>query len=110
MEISQGLLAKRLGAQIDTIRNWERDRTSPALRYLPAIIEFLGYDPARSEPKTVGERLLKYRRDRGISQKDLARQIGIDPTTLSRIERNARNRIFRNVLLRLKTFISANVA
>ena len=36
---------------------------------------------------TLGELLVKYRKEIGLSQKKLARQIGIDPTTLSRLER-----------------------
>ena len=54
---------------------------------MPNIIEFLSYDPTTGEANTLGEKLLQYRKNRGVTQKDLAKQIGIDPTTLSRLER-----------------------
>ncbi|MBI3585518.1 MAG: helix-turn-helix transcriptional regulator [Ignavibacteriales bacterium] len=31
--------------------------------------------------------MIQYRKSHGITQKELARQIGVDPTTLSRLER-----------------------
>jgi len=70
-----------------TLTNWEKNRTNPTPRCLPKIIEFLGYDPMPSVSKSLGERLLRYRKHRGTSQKELAKQISIDPTTLSRLER-----------------------
>jgi transcriptional regulator with XRE-family HTH domain len=38
-------VAERLGADAATITNWELNRTQPALRFLPAIVGFLGYPP-----------------------------------------------------------------
>jgi len=38
---------------------------------------------------TIGEKLLRYRKSRGMTQKQLAKQIGIDPMTLSRLERKS---------------------
>jgi len=70
-----------------TITNWEKGHTAPRLRYFPEIIRFLGYDPFGIGLKSLGKRLLNFRRIRGIKQEELARRIGIDPTTLSRIER-----------------------
>lgn len=101
---SQKELADQFGVEVDTIRNWERNRTAPTLRYLPTVTEFLGYDPGPNEPKNLGEKLLKYRRDRGITQKNLARRVGIDPTTLSRLERN-KGRFFASVLRKVSAFL-----
>ena len=54
---------------------------------VPRIMEFLGccpYEPAA----TLGARLIAIRQKLlGITQEKLARAIGINPTTLSRIER-----------------------
>jgi transcriptional regulator with XRE-family HTH domain len=44
--------ATRLGALLkvskDTIYNWEHNRSNPAIRFMPRIVDFLGYDPTNS--------------------------------------------------------------
>jgi transcriptional regulator with XRE-family HTH domain len=50
-------------------------------------MEFLGYCPYEPSP-TLGSQLIAIRQKfLGITQEKMARAIGIDPTTLSRIER-----------------------
>ena len=83
----QAQVAGLLGVDESTVTNWEKNRTSPTLRSMPTIIEFLGYDPMPNHSETLGEQLSQYRKSRGISQRRLAQQIGIDPATLSRLER-----------------------
>ncbi len=73
----------------ETYANWEKDRCYPAMRHWPEIIKFLGYDPS-PEPKTMGERLLAYRRRNGLSRKALAIVVGADEATLWRWENNQR--------------------
>ena len=51
------------------------------------IIEFLGYVPQYATPRTSGERIVTARRLLGLTQKKLARRLGIDPSTLGRWER-----------------------
>ena len=77
--------ARQLGAHVARFANWESGRYEPDLRHLPAIIGFLGYDP-RPQPTNVGERLARLRKSRGLSQKDLAQQLSIDPSTLAKWE------------------------
>jgi DNA-binding XRE family transcriptional regulator len=60
-------LAERLGVDETTVTNWELNRTAPALRFLPGIVRFLGY-VLRAAENTLGERLLGFRRERGLSQ------------------------------------------
>jgi len=72
-----------------TVTNWELNRTNPALRFLPAIVRFLGYAPWTAGA-SLGERLLAFRRERGVSQAAFARLLDIDPATLSRWERGRR--------------------
>jgi len=98
-------IATLVGVDKTTVYNWERGYTKPPLRCLPKVLEFLGYDPSPIEPKTLGEQLLRYRRDRGITQKELAQLIGIDPTTLSRLERSNGKRCFRSVLQKVDDFL-----
>ena len=85
----QRQVADQLGADTSTITNWELGRTEPELRFLAGIVRFLGYAP-RTADGSIGEQLLAYRRERGASQADLARLLGVDPGTLSRWERGVR--------------------
>jgi len=100
-------VAERLRVKSDTVLNWEHSRTRPTLRYLPKVIAFLGYNPCQSSPTTLGEKVLQYRKSCGMSQKELARQIGLDPTTLSRIERNV-GKSFPSILKRVTLFVTTH--
>ena len=80
-------VATQLGVAEATITNWELNHTSPEIRYISRIIAFLGYDPCDRPPDTLGQRLMAYRQKIGLSQWKLARQLGVDPTTLGRWER-----------------------
>ena len=79
-------VAKQLGVNKDTIRNWEVGRAAPALWRWPAIIRFLGYVPF-SNNGALPDRLRCYRRLHGLSQKRLAALLGVDPGTVSHWER-----------------------
>ena len=88
-----GLLQREVALQIGvagaTIYNWEGNETAPPVRHIPRIIQFLGFNPLQT-PRTVAERLLRARKALGLTQKAMARQLGIDPTTLARWERGER--------------------
>jgi DNA-binding XRE family transcriptional regulator len=86
--LTQALAAQVIGVTESTITYWERQRTEPMLWAYPKIIEFLGYNPDINPTKTLGQKIKEYRRIHGIAQEMLARQIGIDPSTLSRLERD----------------------
>jgi transcriptional regulator with XRE-family HTH domain len=83
--IIQKEVAQRIRASVASIWLWENGRGEPELKWIPAIIEFLGHDP-RSQGQTLGECLVSFRKGRGWSQKRLADELRIDPTTLSRWE------------------------
>ena len=74
-------VAKRVGVTTDTITNWELNRTEPEIQYLPKIIDFLGYVPF-STGDSFPERLKAYRMLNGLSQRQLAQELGVDPTTV----------------------------
>jgi transcriptional regulator with XRE-family HTH domain len=107
LNLVQRELAERIGVEVDTILNWEHNRSTPTLRHLPKVIAFLGYNPLIKKPETLGEQALQYRKRCGVSQKELARQVGIDPTTLSRLERN-QGTCFPSVLRKVSTFVNAH--
>jgi transcriptional regulator with XRE-family HTH domain len=97
-------VALAIGVDTCTITNWEKGRTEPELRFIPRIVTFLGYEPDSTTPVTLGERIRRYRYLKGVSQRILATQIGIDPATLSRLERN-RGRCLPSILRKVMAFI-----
>ena len=78
-------VAERIGVTTDTITNWELARTEPGIRSLVAIIDFLGYVPF-SPGESYPERLKVYRMVRGLTQRQLASELGVDPTTVMKWE------------------------
>jgi DNA-binding XRE family transcriptional regulator len=64
--LTQRLAAHVLGVNPGTVLNWETGRFEPRIRWLPAILGFLGYDPF-PQPTSLGEQLLHVRRQHGWS-------------------------------------------
>jgi transcriptional regulator with XRE-family HTH domain len=91
--VERGLLqlevAQQIGVTKSTIWNWERNASSPRWRCWPKIVTFLGYDPL-PPALCAAERLVRYRKLRGMSQKQMAWHLAIDPGTLSKWERGQR--------------------
>jgi transcriptional regulator with XRE-family HTH domain len=88
-KILQREVAEQIGVTTSCIFNWESNAARPDIRYMPAIIRFLGYDPL-PEPQNCGERLVWRRTSLGLSQKAAAKQLGVDSGTLARWERGER--------------------
>ena len=59
------------------------DYRKPNINNIGKLIEFLGYDPALSNPSTIAELLLAKRRELGWTQKVAAKKLGVDPCTWS---------------------------
>lgn len=106
VKLLQKEVAQRLGVNKDTICNWENNRTSPSLRFIPRIIEFLGYVPYDAQSETLGERIVAARKLLGLSQEELARRLGIDPGTLGHWERGE-HRPLRRHLEKLAEFFTS---
>ncbi|MEW8287218.1 MAG: helix-turn-helix transcriptional regulator [Candidatus Thiodiazotropha endolucinida] len=87
MRLKRGLkqsdVAPRLGVNPWTLRNWELNRTEPCVRSYPAIMNFLGYCPYQ-RGDTLGKKILLHRTHQGLSQRDLARIVDVDPGSLSK--------------------------
>ena len=82
--------AKIIGCDEMSVVNWEKGHSQPALCHMTGIVEFLGFDPLPEGDDLAG-RLLHHRKSRGMSQKQFAAQIGVDPGTLARWERQERS-------------------
>jgi DNA-binding transcriptional regulator YiaG len=79
-------VAAHVGVRVDTIRNWEVGRNTPAQWQWPAVVRFLGYVPFRTDGD-LPVKLKAYRRIQGLSQTRLAGMIGVDPSTVWHWER-----------------------
>jgi transcriptional regulator with XRE-family HTH domain len=90
LELFQKDVAHILGVCDPSVYNWENNLAEPAIKYIPKIIEFLGYVPFDTSTLSVGERIVVYRRLHGLSQKKLAHDLDIDPCTLRKWERDKR--------------------
>jgi transcriptional regulator with XRE-family HTH domain len=74
--------ARLIGISKKTIEGWETKRMNPGLRALPGIVVFLRYDPTAVEGRPLGPRLRAARRSRGLSIRELAEKLRVDPTTI----------------------------
>ena len=68
-----------------TITNWELNRTEPEIRYMPIIIDLLGFLPF-DVGESFGERVWAYRMCKGLAREKLAAELGIDAGTLRKWE------------------------
>ena len=85
-KFTQKAAAILLGVNPSTLLNWEKGYTEPPIASLPAILQFLGYDPF-PEPKSLPERLVAKRRTMGWSIKEAAWQLGVEEGTWGAWER-----------------------
>jgi DNA-binding XRE family transcriptional regulator len=85
--LTQEQVAKIIGVTEATVYNWETYRRSfPAVEHMSKIIEFLEYNPL-PEATTPQEQLKRYRLTVGLSQEKMAKQLGVDETTIANWER-----------------------
>ena len=90
--LEQGLfqreVAKIIGVTENSVYSWENNSTEPPNRFIPKIIEFLGYNPLKAQNLTLGEHIIYYRKINGLSQKKLAMHLNVDEGTERRWEKN----------------------
>jgi transcriptional regulator with XRE-family HTH domain len=106
LKLLQKDVAQKLGVNKTTLYNWENNRASPSLYQVAKIIKFLRYIPDSIQANTFGEKVVLSRHLLGITQKKLAHCLGIDPTTLSRWERD-KTRPPKKHLERLNTLFAS---
>jgi transcriptional regulator with XRE-family HTH domain len=81
LKLLQKQVAEQIGVHEMTITGWEGNATIPEVRYMPAIIQFLGYNPLPAS-SSLAERLAAARRALGLSQRKMAEKLGVDPASL----------------------------
>lgn len=74
LKLLQREVAEQFGVTASSVANWEANAVEPEIRYMPAIIGFLGYDPL-PPTNTLAEQLVRQRRRRGMSQEESAREL-----------------------------------
>jgi site-specific DNA recombinase len=89
LKMLQKDVAGQLGVNKTSVFNWEANTSTPEIRYMPAVIRFLGYNPLPAADK-VAEQLVRQRTTLGLSQKESARQMDVDQGTLARWEQGKR--------------------
>jgi hypothetical protein len=72
-----------------SIVNWEKNRTKVGARFVPAIIQWLGYNPL-PRAGSFGEWIAIERTRRGLARRGLAAALGWDEATLSEYEQGVR--------------------
>ena len=80
--ITQRDAAASLKITVTTLLNWELGKRQPRIQYIPAVVEFLGYDPL-PQPQAIPERLRQKRRRMGWGQRELANYLGVDRSTVT---------------------------
>jgi len=80
-KLLQKQVADQIGVHEQTITLWEGNATVPEVRYIPTIIQFLGYNPL-PVASSLPERLASARRVLGLSQRKMAAKLGVDLATL----------------------------
>lgn len=103
LKLEQKDVARQIGVDKTCMFNWEANTSQPDLRFIPAVIRFLGYDPL-PPATTMGERLVRRRTVLGMTQKEAARELRVDPGTLARWERGEREPA-GELLVRARRFV-----
>jgi transcriptional regulator with XRE-family HTH domain len=98
-------VAEQLGVTESTVTSWELNRSTPAIRFLPQLIRFLGFFPFPSGG-SFGEHLKAARRSLGLSQKRLAGVLDVDESTVALWEHGHRHPS-EQLVERLKAFLAA---
>jgi len=82
-------VARALRVDSMSVVNWEKNRTTVGARFVPAIIEWLGYDPLPS-PSNLRHWIAIERTRRGFARRTLAEALGWDESTIRSYEEGDR--------------------
>lgn len=94
-DLSQSEVAKILKVTTDTITNWELNRHEPPTRLAKRIIEFIGYVPFDGYEQSIGRQLYLARLVSGMTQRQVAKKIGCNSSSVRYIELDQRRLQYR---------------
>jgi transcriptional regulator with XRE-family HTH domain len=89
--LSQAKAAKIIGTNSYAVCGWEKRYNAPHSKFIPKIIDFLGYVPFEGiENMSYGEKIITCRKIKGLSQEELAEELNVYPRTLANWENDIR--------------------
>ena len=80
-------VARIMGANAWTYITWEKHEAEPTGKFVPRIIEWLGYDPF-PVGETFGEKLSWKRKKAGLTRQELADRLGLNYGSVKQWERD----------------------
>lgn len=95
LKLLQKDVAEIFSVSEDSITFWENNRNKPQIKYYPHIIKFLGYYPFGLDLSTFKGRIEAFRFINGLSQKQFAILMKIDPRTALQWEKGQGNGLKR---------------
>lgn len=81
LDRTQEDMAEQFGVSVTSYNKWEGDQHCPAVKYWPAITDFLGHDPTPG-PASLDEALTALQRRHGLGRMQLAIRLGIERKSL----------------------------
>ncbi len=106
LQMSRDTMAEYLGVNEHTISQWVVGADTPRIPYMKKVIDFIGYYPF-PEPKTLGERIVRYRRINGLNQTELANLIGFNVCTVSAWEKGG-SKIWPKTVNKIEKFMQGS--
>jgi transcriptional regulator with XRE-family HTH domain len=97
-------VANAVGVSICSVNNWVNGHGEPEIRFVPAIIKFLGYNP-RPIPTGTLEKLAWYKWSQGLNYEDLGKRMQIHPEQLQ-AWLIGRQKPFNKSLAKIDAFLS----
>jgi DNA-binding XRE family transcriptional regulator len=74
--------------RVKSAPDWETGVSTPKTRFIPKIYDFLGYAPYQATP-LLCQKIRLWRESLGLSQEQLAKQAGVDESSLATWERGS---------------------
>jgi DNA-binding XRE family transcriptional regulator len=98
-------VAEMLGVCLNTVEGWESRKKMPAIRQMPGIIRLLGYLPIQIDSSTMSGNITYYRYMRGITQEELAKELGVNESTVFHYEKGTHKPV-RKTSLKLQALFN----